>query len=379
MGRSGYFKKNLSGWMAYDSFCPSNLLPTPPIEIDHELDQLMRTAYFEVGKLWGLSMLIPNKSLFISMYVRKEALLSSQIEGTQATLDDIFDPHASASNQDVEEVIKYIDALKFAFELHQELPLSIRFIKQVHSVLLSSQRGKEKDPGELRKTQNWIGPNGSTIKTATFIPPNLEDMKAGLDNLELFIHDLSDVDPLIKIALIHYQFETLHPFLDGNGRIGRLLITLLLKQYGLLDDGVLYLSYFLKKNRMEYYDRLMDVRLKGHYEAWIKFFIRGMVETAIHATNCMKKLIDLKTHNMDLIAQLDSRLASGILQLFEYIESHPIIDIHKAATSLNKSYNTIDSYVKKMIHLGILREVTNKQRNRLFVYHEYLNILRDES
>ena len=377
MSRSGYFKKNLGGILSYNSFCPSDLLPIPPIHIDDELDKLLREAYYEVGKLWGLSMLVPNKPLFISMYVRKEALLSSQIEGTQATLDDIFDPNISIANKDIEEVIKYIDAFNYANKLMTSLPISNRFIKYIHSILLSSARGKEKEPGAFRQTQNWIGPQGSTLKNATFIPPNVNDMHDALDKLELFIHDLSDVDPLIKIALIHYQFETIHPFLDGNGRMGRLLISLLFKHYGILDDGVLYLSYYIKKNRIEYYDRLMDVRLKGHYEAWIKFFVQGIIETSKHAISCMERLIELHNRHLDWISSKDPRQNKTMIQLFHYMTSHPIIDIKKTALDLGRSYNTVAVTVNKMVYLGILKEISQQQRYRVFVYHEYLSILRD--
>lgn len=377
MKRSGYFKTNLSGKLAYESFCPANLLPTPPIVVDAEMMQLIREAYYELGKLWGVSMLVPNKSLFISMYVRKEALLSSQIEDTQATLEDIFDPHMTSANHDVEEVIRYIEALNYADERVKTLPISNRLIKEIHAVLLSSMRGKEKDPGVFRQNQNWIGPMGSTLKTATFVPPNVIDMHHALDQLELFIHNLDDVDPLIKIALIHYQFETIHPFLDGNGRIGRLLISLLLKQYGILDDGVLYLSYYLKKNRVEYYDRLTEVRIKGHYEAWISFFLKGIIETSKHAIGCIEQLVALMNHHLVIIQGDDVRQNKSMLKLYHYMTSHPIMDIQKTALALNLSYNTIASNIKHMIQLGVLKEITQKQRNRVFVYEEYLAILRD--
>jgi Fic family protein len=284
MSRSGQFVSNLSGSLTYQSFKPSNLPPTPEILIDDILSNKMNEAYHLLGKLDGISRLIPNRDLFISIYVRKEALLSSQIEGTQATLDDIFDPHLEQNlNLDVEEVIQYLKALNHANSLLEKLPISIRFIKEIHLVLLSSSRGMEKEPGELRRTQNWIGPKGSSLKNSKFIPPNIHDMMDSLSNLEYYIHQEDRANALIKIALIHYQFETIHPFLDGNGRLGRLLISILLKHYGLLEADTLYLSYYLKRNRIEYYDRLMDVRLKGYYEAWISFFIEGIIESSKHA------------------------------------------------------------------------------------------------
>ena len=261
MQRAGYYVKNLSGALAYQSFRPSVLPPRPPIVIDETLNRKLKACYHLLGELDGVSKRIPNKELFIAMCVRKEALLSSQIEGTQATLDDIFDPHIDENtNQDVEDVVQYLKALNHANQLFEQLPISIRMLKEMHRVLLTSSCGLNKEPGALRRTQNWIGPKGRTLKHARFIPPNVADMHEGLSKLEKYVHADDDEDPIVKIALIHYQFETIHPFLDGNGRIGRLLITLLLKHYDLLSHDTLYLSYYLKKNRLDYYDRLMDVR-----------------------------------------------------------------------------------------------------------------------
>jgi len=378
MGRSGEFISNLSGSLTYQSFKPSNLPPTPIIVIDDILSKKMNKAYHLLGKLDGISRLIPNRDLFISMYVRKEALLSSQIEGTQATLDDIFDPHLEKNfDLDVEEVIQYLKALNYANSLLNKLPISIRFIKEIHRVLLSSSRGMEKEPGELRRTQNWIGPKGSSLKNAKFIPPNTDDMMDSLSNLESYIHQEDSHDALIKIALIHYQIETIHPFLDGNGRIGRLLISLLLKHYGLLEADTLYLSYYLKQNRIEYYDRLMDVRLKGHYEAWISFFIDGIIESTKHALTTIDALLDLKEKHLEQLNTLKGKTKQTALLLFSYIESHPIIDIKQASIGIEKTFNTVSYAIETFQDFGILKQVNGNKRYRTFAYESYLSILRD--
>lgn len=378
MSRSGQFVFNLSGSLTYQSFKPSDLPPTPEIVIDDILSKKMNEAYHLLGKLDGISRLIPNRDLFISMYVRKEALLSSQIEGTQATLDDIFDPHLEQNlNLDVEEVIQYLKALHHANSLLEKLPISIRFIKEIHLVLLSSSRGMEKEPGELRKTQNWIGPQGSSLKNAKFVPPNTHDMMDSLANLESYIHQEDSADALIKIALIHYQFETIHPFLDGNGRLGRLLISILLKHYGLLEADILYLSYYLKRNRIEYYDRLMDVRLKGHYEAWISFFIDGIIESSKHALTTIESLLDLKEKHLEQLNTLKGKTKQTAILLFSYIESHPIIDIKQASIAIKKAFNTVSSAIETFQDLGILKQVDGNKRYRTFAYETYLSILRD--
>ena len=378
MNRSGKFVKNLTGKLSYQSFKPSNLPPNPKIAIGDILDKKIKDSYHLLGELNGISKLIPNKDLFISMHVRKEALLSSQIEGTQATLDDIFDPYLDQNmNLDVEEVIQYLSALSHANTLMKQLPISIRFIKEIHHVLLNSSRGKEKEPGELRKTQNWIGPQGSSLENAKFIPPNSSDMNDALSHLERFIHNDDSLDPFIKIALIHYQFETIHPFLDGNGRIGRLLISLLLKYYGLLDEDILYLSYYLKRNRLEYYDRLMDVRLKGHYEEWLEFFMDGILESSKHALNTIETLLNLRKENLKKLNQLHGKRKLSTLLLFNYLESHPIIDIKQASIGIKKAFNTVSNAVDTLVELGILKQVDGHKRYRIFAYDSYLRILRD--
>lgn len=378
MPRSGEYIKQLHGQLAYETFKPRPLPPVPSIEINDEMDRLIKRAYHLLGMLDGYSKLIPNKNLFLSMYVRKEALLSSQIEGTQATLDDLFDPYLEKNvNADVKEVIGYIQALNRADELLHHLPVSIRLLREIHRVLLESSRGQDKEPGELRNSQNLIGPAGQSLKYATYIPPHVSDMHQALSDLEKFIHEDHTYDDMIKIALIHYQFETIHPFLDGNGRIGRLLISILLKEYRLLDEYTLYLSYYLKKNRQEYYDRLMDVRTKGHYEAWIHFFIKGIIDTSEHAIMTLEKILDLRDKNIGLCFAVKGKPHQTILELFHYIEAHPIIDITQTSIALNKSFNTISTAIRWMVEQNILKQIEGHMRYRMFAYVDYLNILKD--
>jgi Fic family protein len=313
----------------------------------------------------------------MSMYIRKEALLSSQIEGTQATLDDIFDPNIDENvNLEVTDVINYIKASTYSNELIQTLPLSSRFLRKVHEVLLDGVRGEDKNPGEFRKTQNWIGPQGSSLKNAKFIPPNVADMNDAMSKLENYIH-YDESNHLIKIALAHYQFETIHPFLDGNGRIGRLLIGLMLKEYKLLNTDILYISYYFKRNRIEYYDRLMDVRLKGHYEQWIKFFLSGIVEAGKSSLECINLLVSLNEKNWKLIEDKVTSSKKTVLEVFEYIQSNPIIDISETSKKIGKAYNTISNAIKILRNLGILQNANEQDRNRVFVYEDYLNILRE--
>ncbi|MCF7927265.1 MAG: Fic family protein [Candidatus Izimaplasma sp.] len=377
MKRQGEFVNNLSGEMSYKSFNPSDLPPVPSIKIDEDMLHLISKANRILGKLDQKSDDIPNKELYISMYIRKEALLSSQIEGTQATLDDIFDPNIDANiNLEVTDVINYIKASTYSNELIQTLPLSSRFLKNIHEVLLEEVRGEDKNPGEFRKTQNWIGPQGSSLKNAKFIPPNVSDMNDAMSKLENYIH-YDESNHLIKIALAHYQFETIHPFLDGNGRIGRLLIGLMLKEYKLLNTDILYISYYFKRNRIEYYDRLMDVRLKGHYEQWIKFFLKGIIEAGNNSLECINLLISLNKKNAKLIETKIPSSKKSVFEVFRYIQSNPIIDIPETSKKIGKAYNTTANAIKKLQDLGILIIKNEQDRNRIYIYEDYLAILRE--
>jgi Fic family protein len=340
---------------------------------------LLSKANRSIGILEGVSRQIPNIELFASMYVRKEALLSSQIEGTQATLDDILDPNIEENtNQHVADVINYIKASQYASVRLRELPICNRLLKETHEILMQDVRGGEKSPGEFRYSQNWLGPAGSTLRDARYIPPNPADMIEAMSDLEKFINSEDDLDPLIKIALIHYQFETIHPFLDGNGRIGRLLIALFLIEKKLLSHETLYISYFLKRNRIEYYDRLNDVRTKGNFEQWLKFFLLATYESAQDAITTIDDLIKLHNRNYEIVKNT-GKSAKTVIKVFKYLEGSPIIDIKKTSAELKLSFNAVSNAVNKLVELGILKQTENVRRSRVFAYEEYLGILRKDT
>lgn len=377
--RAGEYKSNLAGELRYDSFVPTPLPPDPHIIIDGDMIKLLTKANRSIGILEGMSNQVPDIDLFVSMYVRKEALLSSQIEGTQATLDDVLDPNLEENtNQNVADVINYIKASQYAVNRLNELPICNRLLQETHAVLMSGMRGSDKVPGEFRRSQNWIGPAGSNLKTARYIPPAPENMVSAMSDLEKFINNDDDIDILIKIALIHYQFETIHPFLDGNGRIGRLLIALFLREQKLLSRDTLYISYFLKRNRIEYYDRLNEVRQKGNYEQWVKFFLLAVHESSQDAITTIDQLVALHQKNLAIILKT-GRAAKTIVKVFNYLEKSPIIDINKTRTALIMSFNAISSAVDTLQELGILKLTENVRRNRIFAYEEYLKILRKDT
>ncbi len=378
--RAGTFINNLSGEMAYNSFRPNSLPPNPPIVLDNELVSKLIDANKKLAMLDGLSSHIPNVDLFVSMYVRKEALLSSQIEGTQCTLDDILNPLLEKNtNLNVSDVVNYIKATEFALSRLQTLPLCNRLIKETHAVLMEGVRGQEKNPGEFRYSQNWIGGQGSTIRNARYIPPNPEDMQIAMSDLEKYMNSDDSLDPLIQIALIHYQFETIHPFLDGNGRIGRLLITLFMMEKKILSRPSLYISYFLKMNRIEYYDRMTQVRKTGDYEQWIIFFLEALADSASDAIQTIDKLTVLHNNNIAKFNNLSERQRSSVLKVFDYIENNPIIDIQKTASALNLAYNTVSKIVILLIEKGILKESDKIGKAKIYSYYEYLNILRKDT
>ena len=378
--RAGTFVSNLSGEMAYESFRPAPLPPNPPIEVSGELLTKLIDANKKIATLEGLSSRIPNMELFISMYVRKEALLSSQIEGTQCTLEDILNPLIEDNtNRDVSDVVNYIRANEFALEQLKTLPLCNRLIKETHAVLLESVRGQEKNPGEFRYSQNWIGGQGSTLKNARYIPPNPEDMLTAMSDLEKYINSDDPLDPLIQAALIHYQFETTHPFLDGNGRVGRLLITLFLMEKDILSTPALYISYYLKMNRIEYYDRMTQVRRTGDYEQWISFFLQAFADSAEDAIHTIDRLTALHDKSTKLFDSLTKRQRTSVLKVFSYLESNPIIDIQKTATTLEMSYNTVSKVVSILIEDGILKQTDKSGKAKIYSYTEYLDILRKDT
>jgi len=379
MGRSGELIKNLSGEAAYQSFKPSPLPPNPELNINSDIVKKLVEANRDLVRLDTAAKLIPNVELFISMYVRKEALISSQIEGTQCTLDDILDPDIDGnSNLDVGDVINYVRACTYAINRLNKLPLCNRLLREIHGELLAGVRGQEKNPGEFRRSQNWIGAANCTLREARYIPPNVEDMNDALNDLERYMNDGDDYDPLIRIALIHYQFETIHPFLDGNGRVGRLMILLYLMEQGYISKPIIYISYFLKKNQIEYYDRISEVRRSGNYEQWIAFFLEAVSAAAKDSLATVEKLSELHDRNSGKLP-ITTRTNDNVRRVFDYIEQYPIIDIKRTAAALEVSYNTASAAVGKLVHVGILKETTNAARNRVFAYEEYLEILRKDT
>lgn len=379
MNRAGSHVSNLTGDATYKSYRPAPLPPKPAIEVDEQIATELASASQKLAELDTIARHIPDVSLFLSMYIRKEALISSQIEGTQCTLDDILAPDVEQNaNLDVAEVLSYVKAVQFAVEHRDELPLCNRFLRDVHKVLLSNVRGADKEPGEFRRSQNWIGPAGCSLKNARYIPPNVEDMQQAMSNLEKYINAEDSNAPLIRAALIHYQFETIHPFLDGNGRIGRLLILLCLMEWGLLHSPILYVSYFLKKNQWEYYGKLGNVRTSGNYEQWVLFFLEAVHHAAADAVENILLLRDLQQKNLALI-QSQIKNCDNALKLFQHITAHPIISIKSAIEALGVSRGTAQKCVNDLVELGILKETTKQARNRIFAYEDYLAILRKDT
>ena len=379
MKRAGIYVDNLNGEAMYQSFKPNPLPPIPEIEMDGEIVKLLVDANKQLVKLDTASQLISNADLFISMYVRKEALISSQIEGTQCTLDDVLDPEVEANaNLDVSDVINYVKATQYALKRLERLPLCCRLIREIHEVLMENVRGQDKTPGEFRHSQNWIGPANCSLKDARYIPPNVEDMQTAMSDLEKYINENVDYDPLIRAALIHYQFKTIHPFLNGNGRIGRLLILLYLIEQKLIEKPVIYISYFLKKNQIEYYDRISEVRRTGNFEQWIRFFLEAVSKAASDSLEAIRQLSVLHDTNVEKLPKT-TRSKDNLRAVFDYIEQYPIIDIKRTAKELEVSYNTVAAAVRKLVELGILQETTNAARNRVFAYEEYLAILRKDT
>lgn len=377
----GFLRKNLSGKAEYQSFVPAPLDSVVPIELSEEAIRLLGACSRKLGELEGMLRFVPNAQMYLTMYVRKEALLSAQIEGTQCTFDDILNPeNADLVQRDIADVINYIKATEYAVNRMNELPLCMRLLREVHSILLSGVRGSDKQPGEVRSTQNWIGPGGAMLKSATYIPPNVDDMNKALRDLERFINEVGDVDPIVKASLVHYQFETIHPFLDGNGRLGRLLITLSLMNDHALSAAVFYPSYQLKLRRTEYYEHLMGVRENGAYAEWVGFFCDCLLASAEDAVGSLERLVSLHNNYTALINDSFDRSSANGQRLLELLEGNPIVDVAFVAEKLDIARTTASNLVKDFVELGILAQrEKEKQRYRTFLYEDYLAILRQGS
>ncbi len=376
--RAGKYVKQLDG---YRAFIPAPLPPAPSLEMDRELTRLLSEADHALGRLDGVTSILPNPDLFVSMYVRHEAVLSSQIEGTQSTLEDVLQFEIDAKGEehpkDVEEVVNYVRAMNYGLKRLDALPLSLRLIREIHGKLLEGVRGANRTPGEFRRSQNWIGPANCTLATATFVPPPVHEMQDALDNLEKFFHETSAYPTLIECGLAHAQFETIHPFLDGNGRVGRLLITFLLCQRGILKYPLLYLSHYLKFHRAEYYDRLMAIRNDGHWEAWLKFFLKGVGEVSRSATETARRILELRQKHLAVVRSKVANQAHAV-GLLDYLFKQPIVTARLVEERLNCTFVTADKLLKKFAELKIVKETTGGQRNRHFEYSPYLALFEPE-
>ncbi len=371
--RTGKFVTQLSGDVKYKAFIPNDLPFN--LKLDDSIYDLLSKADISLGRLDGIAETLPNVNFFIIMYIRKEATLSSQIEGTQATFSDLLKVESkiedSEVHNDVDEIVNYVSALNYGLERLENFPLSLPLIKEIHDKLLKGVRGDSKSPGEFRKSQNWVG--GYSINSASYIPPPAHEMNLGLNQLEKFIHKHSPLPILIKTALIHSQFETLHPFLDGNGRLGRLLITFYLCSRGILNKPLLYLSEYFKKNRNEYYKRLNATRTHDDIEGWLKFFLKGIVEISDSAVNTIRKIITLSEDNKNKLIQSGRRNEKGI-SLLNHLYSSPFVTYGKVEKIANiKNPNAI-SLVRKFSELGILKEVSGRKRYKIFAYQDYIDL-----
>lgn len=371
--RSGKYRMQPTG---YRAFIPTNLPPSPSLAFDEDLQKLLSLAEQKLAELNGIGLSLPNPDLFIVMATRKEALLSSQIEGTQATMTDVltYEAWEEVDNlDDVQDVVNYIQSLNHGMGMLEKLPLCLRIIKECHQILLDSVRGHEKIPGEFRKSQNWIG---HSLKNAVFVPPPHEEVPEIIGNLEKFINRNDTLRPLIKCALIHCQFETIHPFLDGNGRIGRLLIDLFLHSKGLLSTPLLYTSLFFKQNRQEYFDRLMLVRNKGDFEQWIEFFLRAIVWSSEHAIEKIKQVLLLQeTLKQKIMNEKKASLRS--IQLLDTLFLSPLTSINDIANKLGISFQAASEQSKLFVKLGILKELTGQKRSKRFAFAPYLKIIEE--
>jgi len=362
----------------YLSYRPAPLPPQqPPLSYDAELIQRLSEADLALGQLSGIAALLPNPDLFVAMYVRKEAVLSSQIEGIQCTLDDVLEQEVSEAgikSKDIGEVVNYVHAMNYGIARLNDLPLSLRLLREVHGYLLAGVRGEHKAPGEFRKTQNWIGPQGCTLATATFVPPAVPDMHVALDNLERFLHDRASLPLTIQCALVHAQFETIHPFLDGNGRLGRLLVSLLLHERSVLKQPLLYISLFLKANRMEYYERLMDVRVNGNWEGWVKFFLTGIAIVSKEAAATAQQIVEFREDTLRKARNYGKHEVALVDVLFE----HPILDIRSAEKMLGCTYATAATAMQNLEKEECVVETTGQKRNKLFKFTGYLRLFEDK-
>ena len=374
--KTGKSLKQIGG---YSSFIPNPLPPVPSIKFDDELLFILSEADRSLAKLDGITIVLPNPDMFIGMYVKKEALLSSQIEGTQASLEGVLEFEADLTPRDniddIKEVVNYVKALDYGIERLNDFPMSLRLIKEIHNILIKGTRGGSKTPGEFRKTQNWIGRPGASLNDAIFIPPPPEMVLQCMGDLEQFFYKNENIPPLVKIALIHCQFETIHPFLDGNGRVGRLLISLYLYWKKILTKPVLYLSVYFKRHRDMYYELLMKVRTEGQWESWIKFFLEGVTRTSVDSAETAREIIVLKDKLMEKLYE-NSISSIYAVKLTNLLFENIVIDTKAVEEKLNIHRDTANELVKRFEQIGILKEITGKQRYKKYLFKDYIDIIK---
>ncbi len=378
-GRAGQFVTQMED---YKAFIPAELPPdNPPVEIDLEMQSLLSEADRSLGKLDGITRVLPNPDLFVLMYMRHEAVLSSQIEGTQSSLENVLEYEAGRPEEseekerDVQEVINYIEAMRYGLDRMEELPLSLRLLREIHEILMQGVRGNQREPGQFRQSQNWVGASQLNIKDAEYVPPPPQQMKKALYNLEEFIRtDEAELrlPPLIQCGIAHAQFETIHPFLDGNGRIGRLLIVFILCCKNIIQEPILYISHYMNANKLEYYERLQKIRKAGDWEGWLKFFLEGVSKVSSAATETTEAIHQLRKRDKERATeQIQSQYISP---LHDYLFKNPVLTINMAKDYLNCSYPTAQNLITELVEMGLLEEVGERKRNRLYRYNEYMEL-----
>jgi Fic family protein len=358
---------------SYEHFVPAPLPPEPPIGYDAELIAALSEADRALGRLDGVIRTVPDPDLFVAMYVRQEAVLSSQIEGTQSTLEDLLNLELEARDagrSDVTDIVNYVRAMNYGIERLPDFPLSLRLIRAIHAELLRTGRGSGHLLGEFRDQQNWLGAGRVPIERATYVPPSVPEMHRALDQFERFLHADDETPPLIHVGLAHAQFETIHPFFDGNGRVGRLMITFLLMHRGVLHRPLLYLSVYLKENRSEYYDRLTAIRRRGDWEGWLKFFLRGVAETAAQATATAERIYELREEHRARV--MEETLGANGMRLLALLFERPIVNVRLVESRLGIAFATASKLVARFEELGLLNELTGQRRSRRFRYEPYL-------
>jgi len=374
--RAGRYVRQPTG---YRAFIPAPLPPDPPVDLGGAGRTLLSRADLAIGRLDGVGLMLPSADLFLAMYVRREAVASSQIEGTRSTLDDVLvfelDPRTRDVPADVEEVVHYIRAMNYGLDRLATLPLSLRLIREIHAELMRGGHGVGKTPGEFRTSQNWMGPANTPLNRATFVPPPASELLPALDNFERFLHQGANLPALILCGLAHAQFETIHPFLDGNGRVGRLLIALLLVHRGVLHRPLLYVSHFLRIHRAEYYERLTAVHDEGNWEGWLRFFLRGVAETAEKATATARAIVALRERHRQLL--LDHGFGHNELRFLDMLLHRPLVNVKRVQDELDVVDMTASRLIDRLAGLDLLEEITGRRRNRIFRYTLYWQLFQD--